>query len=40
MTVVKLIGAPIERKVYGVLEKRGAAQSDLLELYRTELRGF
>lgn len=37
MTVVKLIGSPIERKVYTVLERRDAAQSDLLGLYREEL---
>ncbi|MHB0978447.1 MAG: DEAD/DEAH box helicase [Minisyncoccota bacterium] len=37
MSVVKLIGSPIERKVYKVLETRGAAQTDLLELYREEL---
>lgn len=37
MTIVKLIGSPIERKVYKVLETRGVAQTDLLELYREEL---
>jgi SNF2 family DNA or RNA helicase len=37
MSVVKLIGSPIERKVYSVLERRDAAQSDLLDLYRTEI---
>lgn len=37
MTVVKLIGAPIERKVYNVLEKRNGEQAKLLSLYREEL---
>lgn len=38
MTVVKLIGSPIERKVYAVLERRDGDQTDLLNLYREELR--
>lgn len=38
MTVVKLVGSPIERKVYAVLEKRDGDQTDLLNLYREELR--
>lgn len=38
MTVVKLVGSPIEKKLYAVLESRGAEQRDLLELYREELR--
>ena len=37
MSIVKLIGSPIERKVYSVLERRDAAQSDLLNLYREEI---
>lgn len=37
MTVVKLVGSPIERKVYTVLERRDSAQTDLLNLYRDEL---
>lgn len=37
MTIVKLIGSPIERKVYGVLEKRGADQTALLGLFHDEI---
>lgn len=37
MSIVKLIGSPIERKVYSVLERRDAAQADLLDLYRQEI---
>lgn len=36
MTVVKLVGSAIERKVYQVLENRNASQRDLLDLYRDE----
>jgi len=38
MTVVKLVGSPVEQKLYKVLETRGADQRDLLELYREELK--
>lgn len=38
MTVVKLVGSPVEQKIYKVLETRGADQRDLLELYREELK--
>jgi SNF2 family DNA or RNA helicase len=37
MTIVKLIGSPIERKVYAVLERRDATQTALLDLYRQEI---
>lgn len=37
MTIVKLIGAPIEQRVYNVLEKRDADQTELLAMYRAEL---
>jgi SNF2 family DNA or RNA helicase len=37
MTIVKLVGSPIERKVYKVLERRDAEQKDLLDLYRDEM---
>jgi SNF2 family DNA or RNA helicase len=37
MTVVKLIGAPIERRVYQILERRDADQTELLKLYHDEL---
>lgn len=37
MTIVKLVGSPVEEKLYKVLESRGSAQKDLLELYRSEI---
>lgn len=37
MSIVKLIGAPIEGRVYSVLERRDADQTDLLDLYRSEI---
>lgn len=37
MTVVKLVGAPIEKRVYNILEKRDADQAELLDMYRAEL---
>jgi len=37
MPVAKLIGAPIERRVYQILERRDADQAELLKMYREEL---
>lgn len=37
MTVIKLCGSPVERKVYRALESREAAQRDLTALYEAEL---
>lgn len=37
MTIVKLCGSPVERKVYNVLQRREATQADLLKLYREEM---
>lgn len=34
MTVIKVQGCDAERKMYKVLEMRGAQQSDLLAMYR------
>lgn len=34
MTIVKLVGSAIERRVYSILEKRDADQSELLQMYR------
>ena len=33
-SVVHLVGSPVEKKILGVLEDKGAAQTKLLELYR------
>lgn len=38
MTVVKLVGAPVERRVYSLLERRDVDQTALLDLYRDELK--
>lgn len=38
MTIVKLCGSPVERRVYSILSSREASQQDLLNLYREEMK--
>lgn len=37
MTIVKLVGSPVEKRVYRVLEARGQTQDALLQLFREEV---